>query len=157
MAWASSNDKNQFTLRHSSRSLPWNDSIMALSVGFPGREKSSATPLSQAQRSRLFEMNSGPLSHRIDLGARRFISIRSSNDTTSSPRMLRPTQTPRHSRLKLSTTVKTRNRLPSNRASETKSMLQHSLTAPAADRTTRPWVRQRRLGRLTRRFRPSWQ
>lgn len=34
---ASSSDRNQLTLRHSSRKLPLNDSISALSVGFPDR------------------------------------------------------------------------------------------------------------------------
>jgi hypothetical protein len=32
-------DRNQFTLRHSSLKLPLNDSMKALSTGFPGGEK----------------------------------------------------------------------------------------------------------------------
>ena len=39
-------DKNQLTFRHSSRNDPLNDSIMALSIGFPGLEKSIVTPRS---------------------------------------------------------------------------------------------------------------
>ena len=39
-------DMNQFTFRHSSLKLPLNDSINALSTGFPGLEKLSFTPLS---------------------------------------------------------------------------------------------------------------
>jgi hypothetical protein len=34
-------DKNQWAVKNSSRKLPLNDSISALSVGFPGREKSN--------------------------------------------------------------------------------------------------------------------
>ena len=40
----------------------------ALSVGLPGLEKSSVTPLSQAHRSSALLMNSGPLSRRIVFG-----------------------------------------------------------------------------------------
>jgi hypothetical protein len=39
------------------------------SVGLPGREKSSVTPFSYAHRSSAFEINSGPLSTRMVLGA----------------------------------------------------------------------------------------
>jgi hypothetical protein len=46
--------------RHSSLNLPLKDSAKALSVGLSGREKSSSTPCSQAQRSSSLEMNSGP-------------------------------------------------------------------------------------------------
>jgi len=35
---------NQCAFKHSVRNLPLNDSMKALSVGFPGREKSSVTP-----------------------------------------------------------------------------------------------------------------
>jgi len=41
---ASSIEVNKFTLNHSSLKLPLNDSISALSVGLPGREKSRVTP-----------------------------------------------------------------------------------------------------------------
>ena len=40
----------------------------ALSVGFPGLLKSSFTPFKEAHRSKLLEMNSGPLSTRIVCG-----------------------------------------------------------------------------------------
>ena len=48
------------TVRHSARNDPLNASMNAVSVGFPGLEKSSVTPLSQAQRSSALLMNSGP-------------------------------------------------------------------------------------------------
>jgi hypothetical protein len=35
---------NQCAFKHSAWNLPLNDSMKALSVGFPGREKSSVTP-----------------------------------------------------------------------------------------------------------------
>ena len=40
---ASASDKNQRVFRHSARSRPLNASMKALSVGLPGREKSSVT------------------------------------------------------------------------------------------------------------------
>ena len=46
-------------------------STKAVSVGLPGRLKSSVTPFSYAQRSSAFEMNSGPLSTRMVLGTPR--------------------------------------------------------------------------------------
>jgi hypothetical protein len=36
---------NQCAFKHSARNLPLNDSMKALSVGFPGREKSRVTQL----------------------------------------------------------------------------------------------------------------
>ena len=41
---ASSRLMNQCAFKHSARNLPLKDSMKALSVGFPGREKSSMTP-----------------------------------------------------------------------------------------------------------------
>jgi hypothetical protein len=41
---ASASDKNQFWSMHSARTLPLNVSTKLLSVGLPGREKSSVTP-----------------------------------------------------------------------------------------------------------------
>lgn len=46
---ASSRDKNQWALRHSSRKRPLKDSFFALSVGLPGREKSVSTPFSDVR------------------------------------------------------------------------------------------------------------
>ena len=43
---ASSIARNPLTFRHSSRNVPLNDSIIALSTGFPGYEKSITTPFS---------------------------------------------------------------------------------------------------------------
>jgi hypothetical protein len=74
-----------------------NDSITALSVGFPGLLKSSFTPLNYAQRSKLCEMNSGPLSTRIDFGLPRCAVTRSKTRTTSSP-VSRETELMRHYR-----------------------------------------------------------
>ena len=62
-------DKNQLVFKHSSRKLPLNNSMYALSVGFPGREKSSVTLAWYAHRSSAFEMNSGPLSRKIREGS----------------------------------------------------------------------------------------
>ena len=42
--FASSSLSNQCVFKHSSRSLPLNDSTKALSVGLPGREKHNFTP-----------------------------------------------------------------------------------------------------------------
>src|SRR4030095_7138393 len=42
-SFASSSERNQLTFKHSSRKLPLKDSMNGLSVGFPGREKSSVT------------------------------------------------------------------------------------------------------------------
>src|SRR3569832_1227974 len=69
-------------------------------------------------------MNSLPLSTLIVVGKPRYAAIRSSVLTTSSPLRLCPTSIARLSRVKLSTTVSARKRLPSNNASATKSMLQ---------------------------------
>jgi hypothetical protein len=55
-----SNDENQGWFKHSSRSLPLNDPIIALPAGFPGLLKSSFTQLKEAHGSKLPEMNSGP-------------------------------------------------------------------------------------------------
>lgn len=94
--------------RHSSRRLPLNDSINGLSVGFPGREKFIVTPCSYAHLSRLFEINSLPLSVWIRTGSR-LSGTRSASIilTTSSPFNDFPAWIARHSRLKLSTTVST--------------------------------------------------
>ena len=59
--------------------------MKALSVGFPGREKSSRTPFSQAHRSNSLLMNSGPLSTRMVLGVPWALVTRSSVSTTSEP------------------------------------------------------------------------
>src|SRR5438045_2772839 len=65
---ASSTDKNQVVLRHSSLNVPLNDSQKALSVGFPFLEKSKLTLLKDAQLSSSLPINSGPLSSRIAVG-----------------------------------------------------------------------------------------
>lgn len=48
---ASTSVANQCASKHSARNVPLNDSTYALSVGFPGREKSICTPFWYAQRS----------------------------------------------------------------------------------------------------------
>jgi hypothetical protein len=65
---ASAIDRNQLVFRHSSRKLPLKDSIYALSVGFPGLEKSRMTFCSYAHLSKAFEINSLPLSTLIFFG-----------------------------------------------------------------------------------------
>ena len=77
---------NHEAFRHSARNDPLNDSMKALSVGLPGREKSRVTPLRYAHRSSSLEMNSGPLSNRIVLGLPWVLVTRSSVSTTSEPR-----------------------------------------------------------------------
>src|SRR5713226_5197705 len=44
ICFASASVANQWASKHSDRSVPLNDSTYALSVGFPGREKSICTP-----------------------------------------------------------------------------------------------------------------
>ncbi len=84
---ASARDRNQRVFRHSSRNRPLNDSTKALSVGLPGRKKSSVTPVSYAQRSKAFEMNFGPLPTRMARRAARIDAIRSMASTICSPLM----------------------------------------------------------------------
>src|SRR5277367_5630400 len=64
---ASSRLRNQLAFKHSARNLPLRLSMKALSVGLPGREKSSVTPRIKAHRSSSLLINSGPLSSRIVL------------------------------------------------------------------------------------------
>lgn len=59
---------NQLAFRESDRNLPLNDSMKELSVGLPGREKSSVTPRMKAHRSSSLLTNFGPLSRRIVFG-----------------------------------------------------------------------------------------
>ena len=59
---ASSRLRNQCAFRHSARNLPFRLSMNALSVGLPGRLKSSVTPRMKAHKSSSLLMNSGPLS-----------------------------------------------------------------------------------------------
>ena len=77
--------------------------------------------------------------------------------TTSIPLRDWPTANAWHLRLKLSTIVNTRNRLPSNRASDIKSRLQHWLIVFTCGRITRcaPDLLRRCL--LVLRFKPSRQ
>jgi hypothetical protein len=59
--FASASAPNQWAFRHSARKVPLNDSTKALSVGLPGREKSSmiisrAFFISWSRASTLFQM-----------------------------------------------------------------------------------------------------
>ena len=65
---ASAKDRNQCVFRHSARSRPLNASMKTLSVGLPGREKSSVTSFWYAYRSRSRETNSLPWSTRMARG-----------------------------------------------------------------------------------------
>jgi len=56
-----SSDKHQGWFKYSLRSLPLNDSIIALPVGFSGPLKSGFTRLKEAHRSKLLETSSRPV------------------------------------------------------------------------------------------------
>ena len=147
---------NQLVLRHLSLKLPLKDSTNGLSVGFPGREKSSVTPLSYAHLSRMRETNSGPLSAWVRVGySPGSWPILVSTRTTSSPVNDGATSMARHSRVKLSTTVSARKFLPSKSASETKSMLQLWFGALSSMRSIRLAAAFLLRGLLVRRLRPS--
>ena len=118
---ASSRDMNQFSFRHSCRSLPLNDCTVALSVGVLGREKSIRIPRSYTHLSSIFPANSEPLSVFSNCGKGRLSAMVFSISATSVERRFWPTQIPRHSRVNKSITVSRRSRRPSNSASETKS------------------------------------
>ena len=134
----------------------FDEGVIGRLVDFPGREKSSVTPLSYAHLSSASEMNSGPLSACIRIGcSSRWLQTFESTRTTSSPVSDCPTSMARHSRVKLSTTVSARNFLPSNNASETKSMLQLWFGAVSSMRSIRLAAAFLRRGRLVRRLRPS--
>lgn len=81
---ASSSDRNQDAFRRSVLSGASKASMYALSVGFPGLEKSSSTPLWQAHGSRSFPVNSGPLPTRMDLGTPRVETASLRTSTTLS-------------------------------------------------------------------------
>lgn len=155
LARASASDKNQWLFRHSSRSRPLKLSTKALSVGLPGRDKSSVTSFSYAHRSSAFEMNSGPSSTRMVLGAPRTDAIRATAATTCSPFMPWSTSIASAPRVKASTTVSARNRHPSNSASRTKSIDHISLAAETAGWRSRLAALTLQRGRLSRRLNPS--
>ena len=77
--------------------------------------------------------------------------------TTSSPLRCWSTSMARRSLVKLSTTVRARDRRPSNRASATKSILQTWLGAVGTVRSRRCAAALRGSGRLRRRLSPAWQ
>ncbi len=128
---------NQWVARNSSRSFPLNDSQKALSVGLPGREKHSFTPRPYAQASKAFPANSGPLSRRIVLGSPCATIARFKTSQTRSPVILKSASKAGLTRLTLSTNERTRNALPSESRSDTKSMHHRSLGATASGQTAR--------------------
>src|ERR1700739_1693409 len=79
---------NQCAFKHLLRNLPLNDSMKALSVGLPGREKSSVTPRWYAHRSKSRDTNSEPWSTRMTAGNPTARPTLSSTSTTSAPRKL---------------------------------------------------------------------
>jgi hypothetical protein len=101
-------------------------------VGLPGRPKSNIRPFSYARRSSVCGMNAGPSSTRMVLGVPRIDEIRVIASTTCSPVIPWSTSIAKASRVKASTKVSARNRRPSNRASETKSIDHISFAADAA-------------------------
>lgn len=105
---ASSRDMNQFSFRHSCRSLPLNDSTVALSVGVPGREKSIRIPRLYTHLSSIFPANSEPLSVFSNSGKGRLSAMVFNISATSVERRFWPTQIPRHSRVSGSSRFKRR-------------------------------------------------
>ena len=85
--------------KHSRRTLALKDSIVALSVGFPGRLKSSCTWFVYAQWSKAREVNSVPLSTLIVAGKPRVKLTRVRIVATSWPRKWLPTSSATHSRV----------------------------------------------------------
>ena len=75
----------------------------------PGGMKESLTPCPYAHRSMALPTNSGPLSNTIESGLPRKSTSRSRIRTTRSPGRDESTSHARHSRLKSSTTLSTRN------------------------------------------------
>jgi hypothetical protein len=155
---ASVKSVNQCTFKHSSRKLPLNDSIKALSVGFPGRENSRITLFVYAHRSNILPENSLPLSQYIRFGDPRSVTMFLNTRRTSSLRNCCPGSTARHSRVKISIMVNALKRLPLLNWSLTKSILQAALGAAG-----RVWGGSRlaaltcRLGRFARNYKPSRQ
>jgi hypothetical protein len=94
--------------------------------------KSNIRPFSYARRSRVCGMNAGPLSTRMVLGVPRIGESRVIALTTCSPLTPWSTSVAKASRVKASTTVRARNRWPSNRAPETQSIDHISFAADAA-------------------------
>jgi len=146
---------NQSSLRHSVRTLPLNDSINALSVGFPGRLKSRTTWLSYAQRSTALDVNSVPLSTRIDFGKAHSAARRHSTSTTAVAGNRCLAVIAKLSRVKRSTIVNKRIRRPSNSSLYMKSIAQQSLMRVASGRSTRLQQLTRRFGVLDRKLRFS--
>jgi hypothetical protein len=68
LARAPSRLRNQWVLGHSVMTLPFDGSMMALSVGLPGCELSRSTVFRQAHRSRSRELNSERSSGRAPFG-----------------------------------------------------------------------------------------
>jgi len=99
-------------------------STLALSVGLPGRLKSSSTPRSLAYVSITLEMNSLPLSDLMVHGSLLASGMALGTRRISCPLRLCPTSISNHSRVNRSTTVSMRSLRPSNKAFATKSMLQ---------------------------------
>ena len=99
VCWASAAETHQCCERHSRRTVALKLSMTALSVGFPGREKSSWTWFQYAQWSSAFEVNSVPLSTWITAASVRCRPTAASTRTTSSPRNVGAASRARHSRV----------------------------------------------------------
>lgn len=96
---ASSIEINQFSFRHSCRSLPLHDSTVVLSVGVPGREKSIRISRSYTHLSSIFPANLKPLSVFRSCSGGRLSAMLFSISATSEDCSFWPTQIPRHPRV----------------------------------------------------------
>ncbi len=111
--------------------------MKALSVGLPGRLKSSFTLLRCAHSSSTFEINSLPLSTLIVSGKPQLSFSLSSTSTTRLPVNQKSTSMAGLIRLKLSTNESIRILRRSESRSMTKSILQHSFGEVTAGSATR--------------------
>jgi hypothetical protein len=90
-SWASARLRNQWAFGHSARKRLLKASMNALSVGFPGREKSSVMQRWQAHRSKSREMRQTrcPGRRECSTATRSLGRPLSSTSTTSAPRKLK--------------------------------------------------------------------
>jgi hypothetical protein len=111
--------------------------MYALSVGLPGRLKSSVTPLKYAHRSSDRPVNSGPLCTRMLAGAPRSAARPARTSTTWSAVNRESARSASPSRVKTSRTVSTRIFRPSESVSLMKSIAQAWFAPSTAGRPDR--------------------
>ena len=96
---ASAGVENQWASKYSARRVPLMLSTYALSIAFPGLEKSVLTWLCYAHKSSTWLVNSLPLSQNSTCGVRLSSAICCSIRTTSCPFRVCPTSMAEHSRV----------------------------------------------------------